>query len=194
MFALAAFAVANPASAEVLTYTFDPFTHFTFEDLDGASLMGTFTVNPPGDVLSSFDIVVGGTGQEAGTYEPEESGDNVLLYVDSATSNDLFLRFNEDLGAPHLQLTQVDWHDGAVSSTAVELGGGAQLPTVPEPSTWGDDAHRLRRPRLRWLSSDKAIGPAPLIRMLACVSARLSPRPLVGFGWRRGLHGNLPPA
>ena len=74
LFALAAFAVANPASAEVLTYTFDPFTHFTFEDLDGASLMGTFTVNPPGDGLSSFDIVVGGTGQEAGTYEPEESG------------------------------------------------------------------------------------------------------------------------
>jgi hypothetical protein len=136
LFALAAFAVANPASAEVLTYTFDPFTHFTFEDLDGASLMGTFTVNPPGDGLSSFDIVVGGTGQEAGTYEPEESGDNVLLYVDSATSNDLFLRFNENLGAPHLQLTQVDWHDGAVSSTAVELGGGAQLPTAPEPSTW----------------------------------------------------------
>ena len=136
LFALAAFAVANPASAEVLTYTFDPFTHFTFEDLDGASLMGTFTVNPPGDDLSSFDIVVGGTGQEAGTYKPEESGGNVLLYVDSATSNDLFLRFNEDLGAPHLQLTQVDWHDGAVSSTAVELGGGAQLPTVPEPSTW----------------------------------------------------------
>ena len=43
------------------------------EDLDGASLMGTFTVNPPGDDLSSFDIVVGGTGQEAGTYEPEKA-------------------------------------------------------------------------------------------------------------------------
>jgi hypothetical protein len=25
--------------------------------------------------------------------------------------------------------------------------------------------------------------------MLACVSARLSPRPLVDFGWRRGLRG-----
>ena len=136
LFALAAFAVANRASAEVLTYTFDPFTHFTFEDLDSAVLTGTFTINPPSDGLFTDDIVVAGTGQEAGTYEPEESGDNVLLYVDSATSNDLFLRFNENLGAPHLQLTQVDWHDGAVSSTAVELGGGAQLPTVPEPSTW----------------------------------------------------------
>ena len=82
------------------------------------------------------DIVVTGTGQEAGTYEPQESGDNVLLYVDSATSNDLFLRFNENLGAANLQLTRVDWV-GAGSSTAVELGGGAQLPAAaPEPSTW----------------------------------------------------------
>jgi PEP-CTERM motif len=137
LFALAAFAVANPASAEVLTYTFDPFTHFTFEDLDSAVLTGTFTINPPSDGLFTDDIVVAGTGQEAGTYEPEESGDNVLLYVDSATSNDLFLRFNENLGAAHLQLTQVDWHDGAVSSNAIEVGGGAQLPAaVPEPSTW----------------------------------------------------------
>jgi hypothetical protein len=135
--ALTAFAVANSASAAVLTYTFDPFTHFTFEDLDSAVLLGTFTVNPPGDNLSSDDIVIGGTGQEAGTYEPEESGDNVLLYVDSATSNELFLRFNQNLGAAHLQLTSVDWHDGPVSSTAIELGGGAHLPTAaPEPSTW----------------------------------------------------------
>jgi hypothetical protein len=135
LFALAA-AIATPASAAVLTYTFDPFTHFTFEDLDSAVLTGTFTVNPPGDDLSSADIVVAGMGKEAGTYEPEESGDNVLLYVDSATSNDLFLRFNENLGAAQLQLTRVDWV-GAGSSTATELGGGARLPpVVPEPSTW----------------------------------------------------------
>jgi hypothetical protein len=135
--ALTTFAVANPASAALLTYTFDPFTHFTFEDLDSAVLTGTFTINPPSDGLFADDIVIAGTGQEAGTYEPQESGDNLILYIDSATSNELFLRFNEDLGAPHLQLTQVDWHDGAVSSTAVELGGGAQLPAAaPEPSTW----------------------------------------------------------
>jgi hypothetical protein len=138
LFALAAaVAVATPASAEVLTYTFDPFTHFTFEDLDSAVLTGTFTINPPGDGLFTDDIVVAGTGQEAGTYEPEESGDNVLFYVDATTSNELFLNFNENLGAAHLQLTSVDWHNGGVSSTAIELGGGARLPAAaPEPSTW----------------------------------------------------------
>ena len=137
LFLTAAVFPTGPASAEVLlTYTFDPFTHFTFEDLDSAVLTGTFTINPPSDGLFTNDIVVSGTGQEAGTYEPQESGDNVLLYVDSATSNDLFLRFNENLGAANLQLTRVDWV-GAGSSTAVELGGGAQLPSAaPEPSTW----------------------------------------------------------
>jgi hypothetical protein len=133
---LAAFAVANPASAALLTYTFDPFTHFTFEDLDSAVLTGTFTINPPSDGLFTDNILVTGTGQEAGTYEPDESGNNELLYVDSATSNDLFLIFNENLGAPHLQLTEVDWVGANSRSSAIELGGGAQLPTVPEPSTW----------------------------------------------------------
>ena len=136
MFLTAALCPAGPASADVLTYTFDPFTHFTFADLDSAVLTGTFTVNPPGDDLFADDIVIAGTGQEAGTYEPQESGDNVLYYVDSATSNDLFLRFDQYLGAAHLQLVQVDWHDGAVSSKAIELGGGARLPAAPEASTW----------------------------------------------------------
>jgi PEP-CTERM motif len=134
---LTAFAVATPASAQVLTYTFDPFTHFTFEDLESAVLIGTFTVNPPGDDLSADDIVITGTGQEAGTYEPFESGDNVLFYTDSTTSHDLLLRFDLDLGAPHLQLTSVEWAGGSSRSAADELGGGAHLPTVvPEPSTW----------------------------------------------------------
>jgi hypothetical protein len=64
LFALAAVAVAvaTPASAVVLTYTFDPFTHFTFEDLDSAVLTGTFTINPPGGGLFTDDIVVAGTG------------------------------------------------------------------------------------------------------------------------------------
>jgi PEP-CTERM motif len=128
---------AAPARADVLTYTFDPFTHFTFQDLESAVLIGTFTVNPPGDDLSADDIVITGTGQEAGTYGPEESGDNELLYVDSTTSNELFLIFNEDLGAAHLQLTEVEWAGGSGRSSAIELGGGAHLPTAaPEPSTW----------------------------------------------------------
>jgi hypothetical protein len=128
---------AGPASAQNLTYTFDPFTHFTFADLDSAVLTGTFTINPPGDGLFTDDIIITGTGKEAGTYEPEESGDNVLFYVDSATSNDLFLRFNQNLGAASLLLTRVDWVGAADRSAAVELGGGAQLPAAaPEPSTW----------------------------------------------------------
>ena len=137
LFLTAALLPAGPASAEVLlTYTFDTFTHFTFEDLDSAVLTGTFTINPPGDSLFTDDIVVTGTGQEAGTYEPEESGDNVLWYVNSATSSDLFLYFNENLGAAHILLTKVQWA-GSGRSTAIELGGGARLPaTAPEPSTW----------------------------------------------------------
>ena len=135
--ALATMGAANPARAQALTYTFDVATQFTFEDLESAFLLGTFTIDPPGDDLFAADIVIAGTGQEAGTYEPFESGDNVLLYVDSTTSNELFLRFNVDLGAPQLQLTQVDWHDGLLSSIAISVGGGAHLPTaVPEPSTW----------------------------------------------------------
>jgi hypothetical protein len=135
--ALTTFAVANPASAALLTYTFDPFTHFTFEDLDSAVLTGTFTINPPSDGLFADDIVVTGTGQEAGTYEPDESGNNELLYIDFATSNEVFLIFNEDLGAAHLQLEEADWVGASSRSTAIELGGGAQLPTAaPEPSTW----------------------------------------------------------
>jgi hypothetical protein len=49
----------------------------------------------------------------------------------------LFLNFNDDLGAIHLQLTSVSWAGGDSRSSAVALGGGAQLPTAaPEPSTW----------------------------------------------------------
>lgn len=128
---------ATPANAQNLTYTFDPSTHFTFQDLSSAILTGTFTINPPGDSLFADDIVIGGTGQEAGVYEPIDQGQNVLHYVDSATSSDLFLRFDQDLGAVQLELTRVDWDSGGVSSEATELGGGARLPTaVPEPSTW----------------------------------------------------------
>jgi hypothetical protein len=133
---LAAFGVANPASAQLLTYTFDPFTHFTFEDLDSAILTGTFTLSED-DTFSAADIIIDGTGQEAGTYEPGEQGDNVLEYTDLTTSNEVFVRFNEILGAPHLLLTSVEWAGGSSRSNAIELGGGAHLPTVvPEPSTW----------------------------------------------------------
>jgi hypothetical protein len=134
---LAAFGVANPASAELLTYTFDPFTHFTFEDLDSAILTGTFTINPPSDGLVADDIIVDGTGQEAGTYEPQESGGNVIMYTDATTSNGLFIDFNENLGAAHILLAEVTWTSGDLRSTAIEVGGGAQLPAAaPEPSTW----------------------------------------------------------
>jgi hypothetical protein len=135
--ALATMGAANPARAEVLTYTFDVSTHFTFEDLESAFLLGTFTVNPPGDNLSADDIVIVGTGQEAGTYEPDESGNNVIVYTDSSTSNQLFIRFDQDLGAVQLQLSSVEWAGGSSRSNAIDLGGGARLPTVaPEPSTW----------------------------------------------------------
>jgi hypothetical protein len=135
--ALTALGAANPASAEVLTYTFDPLTLFTFEDLDSAVLTGTFTVNPPGDGLFADDIVVAGTGQEVGTYEPDQSGGNVLLYLDSATSNELFLDFNVNLGAPHLLLAEVTWVGAGSTSTAIQVSGGAHLPAAaPEPSTW----------------------------------------------------------
>jgi hypothetical protein len=136
LFALAAFAVANPASADLI-YTFDPSTHFTFEDLDSAVLTGTFALNLPGDNLDSAGIVVTGTGRETGTYEPLISDVNALIYVDSTTLNELFLNFNDDLGVPVLQLTSVEWTGGASRSFADELGGGARLPTAaPEPSTW----------------------------------------------------------
>jgi hypothetical protein len=137
MFALAAFAIVGPASAQNLTYTFDAGSSFTFSDGDTANLTGTFTINPPGDSLFADDIVITGSGQEAGTYEPQTQGNNILEYVESGTSDDLFLRFDHDLGAAQLQLTKVDWHDGAVSSNAIELGGGAHLPTAaPEAGTW----------------------------------------------------------
>jgi hypothetical protein len=136
LFALAAFAIANPASADLI-YTFDPSTQFTFADLDSAVLTGTFALNLPGDNLDSADIVVTGTGQETGTYEPFVSDVNALIYVDSTTSNELFLNFNDELGAPVLQLTSVEWTSSASRTNAVELGGGARLPTAaPEPSTW----------------------------------------------------------
>ncbi len=137
MFLTAALFAAGPASADVLTYTFGLFTHFTFADLDSAVLTGTFTINPPGDSLFADDIVVTGSGQEAGTYEPQESGDNVLFYVDSATSNDLFIRFDQNLGAANLTLSSVAWTGGSSTSNAVEVGGGARLPAAaPEASTW----------------------------------------------------------
>jgi hypothetical protein len=69
--------------------------------------------------------------------EGAEQGDNVLEYTDLTTSNEVFVRFNEILGAPHLLLTSVEWAGGSSRSNAIELGGGAHLPTVvPEPSTW----------------------------------------------------------
>jgi hypothetical protein len=134
---LAAIVAATPASAQTLTYTFDPSTHFTFEDLDSAVLTGAFKVDPPGDGLFSEDIVVVGAGQEAGTYAPIASGENVIFYTDPTTSHALLLRFDLDLGAPQLQLTSVTWSNAPISTTATELGGGAQLPApVPEASTW----------------------------------------------------------
>jgi hypothetical protein len=136
-FALAAFAVVGPARAN-LTYTFDADTSFTFSDGDTADLTGTFMINPPGDSLFADDIVITGTGQEAGTYEPQTQGNNILEYVESGTSNDILVRFDQDLGAASLELIRVDWSGDGVSSTAVEMTGGAQLPAAaPEPSTWG---------------------------------------------------------
>ncbi|HEY1782621.1 MAG TPA: hypothetical protein VGG79_19680 [Roseiarcus sp.] len=136
-FALAASAIADPASAQNLTYTFDAGSSFTFSDGDTANLMGSFTINPPGDSLFADDIVITGTGQEAGTYEPQTQGDNILEYVESGTSNDVLLRFGQDLGAASLVLTRVDWAGDGARSTAVDVTGGAQLPAAaPELSTW----------------------------------------------------------
>jgi hypothetical protein len=88
----AAFAVASPASAQTLTYTFDPSTNFSFDEGASAVLMGTFKVDPPGDELFTDDIFVAGPGQKAGTYVGQTSGGNVLFYSDSAANSALLLR------------------------------------------------------------------------------------------------------
>ena len=67
--ALATATALNSAHAGPLTYTYDAKIRFTFGDRVTANLTGTFTINPPGDSLSSGNIVVTG-GQEAGTYHP----------------------------------------------------------------------------------------------------------------------------
>jgi PEP-CTERM motif len=137
MFALAAFAIVGPATAQTLTYTFDAGSSFTFSDGDSAVLTGSFSVDPPGDNLDALDVVITGTGKEAGTYEPLNSDINELLYTNSANSEDLSLVFDQNLGATNLRLTSVQWFGDGDRSTAVEVIGGAQLPAaVPEPSTW----------------------------------------------------------
>jgi hypothetical protein len=92
--ALAAFVIAGPASAQTITYTFDAFTHFTFEDLDSAVLAGSFSVDPPGDNLDAPEVVITGTGKEAGTYEPLASDINEIDYSNSTASLDII--FDED--------------------------------------------------------------------------------------------------
>lgn len=136
---LAATIAGGPASAGLITYTYDAATSFTFADGDTAELTRTAAINPPGDSIFSDDIVITGGGQEAGTYEPGENLDGALLYQSTSSTSTLFVFFSPklDLSPAHPLLTQVEWFPptgGVVKAT--ELTGGARIAGVPEPATW----------------------------------------------------------
>ena len=72
--ALAAIAVGlaftSPTRAVQLTYTYDANTTITFPDGVTGPLTGTFTINPACcDASASNNLVLTGTGPEAGTYQ-----------------------------------------------------------------------------------------------------------------------------
>jgi hypothetical protein len=139
--ALATATALNSAHAAPLTYTYDANTSFTFPDGVTGQLTGTFTINPPGNSLSSGNIVLTGSGPEAGTYHPVENDGGIVLVYEDSSVDILDIGFSQNLNSgpqhPLLDPSGTFWIgiNGGLSF-AKTATGGAQLPaSVPEPSS-----------------------------------------------------------
>jgi hypothetical protein len=136
--ALAAVAVAvglaftSPTRAVPLTFTYDANTTITFPDGVTGTLTGTFTINPPSaDASASNNLVLTGTGPEAGTYQALALKGG--LNYDSATEAlELFFTPSPDSSPTpeQIQLSSASLVNGPNAS----VNGGAQL-LVPEPAS-----------------------------------------------------------
>ena len=134
--ALAAIAVGlaftSPTRAVPLTYTYAANTTIIFPDGVTGTLTGTFTINPPSaDASGSNNLVLTGTGPEAGTYQPT-SFKGGLNYDTATEALELFFTPSPDSSPTpeQIQLSSASLVDGP--SAAVT--GGAQL-LVPEPAS-----------------------------------------------------------
>ncbi len=119
----------------------------------------------PGD-LTDFQFLIDGN--------PGPGTDSKLVIAtwDSSTFRAVTPLFVEDVTIP---LGGPNWIDSGSIDVALNSGqeyvafltvSDAAAGTVPEPSTWGDDANRLRRPRLRRLSpATQASGRSERLRM-----------------------------
>jgi hypothetical protein len=141
---LAAATVVNSANAA--TYTYDANTSFTLMDGVIGTLTGTFSFSPPGNGLSGDDIVLTGSGPEAGTYTPLEYDNGGLAYASPVSSGsfvdiDFFPSLNSTPQHALLFPTNITWFGGeALFSDATKATGGALLSVsatapVPEPSS-----------------------------------------------------------
>ena len=125
-------ALTGPTRATLLTYTYDANTTITFPDGVTGTLTGTFTINPPSsDASASDNLVLTGTGPEAGTYQA--TGFKGGLNYDTATEAlALFFTPSPDSSPTpkQIQLSSAELVNGPNASVT----GGAQL-LVPEPAS-----------------------------------------------------------
>jgi hypothetical protein len=146
--AIAGVAGRIPAHATPTTYTYDANTGFTFASGSTANLSGTFTIDPPGDSLSSGNVTVTG-GPFADIFGPIETFDTPIGLglgyqgLGVFTHSLLLIFFTPDLGtspAPqHPLLSQVLFLlDSTLTFGASAVAGGAQLQVAaaPEPESW----------------------------------------------------------
>jgi hypothetical protein len=125
-------ALTGPTRATPLTYTYDASTTITFPDGVTGTLTGTFTINPPSSAASaSNNLVLTGTGPEAGTYQAD-SFKGGLNYDSGTEGLQLFFTPSPDSSPipAQIQLSSA----GLVGGPNTAVTGGAQL-LVPEPAS-----------------------------------------------------------
>jgi hypothetical protein len=134
---------ADTAKATTWTYAWERGSSFSFADGVSAAPSGALTIDPTsGQLKSAVDIVLTGSGPEAGTYGPSycDLGET-LVYTDGPANLSLFLT-DLDAGPNKVSLSEVSWYQpNSPQTEASEVAGGLQTEdsiarAVPEPSTW----------------------------------------------------------
>lgn len=131
---------ALPASASIVTFTFEPGSSATFSpDQHQETFTGSFTVDTTRTTFSG-NLTLSGAGPEAQTYTPNQYiSSNELTFNDQA--NDFIaIIFSPIFGGTQLATTEVDYfpHTGQPSllTATSTMFLDETVAGVPEPSTW----------------------------------------------------------
>jgi hypothetical protein len=142
-------AMPTQASATVVTYTFSNDASLTFSDGNVEDVSGSFDFNTAGGLVSNADIILTGTGPEAGTYSANPFYDDTVFPAvcasPSGTIPILCTWYTTALGsAPAVSDLMPSPPGGGIGYFATDPGtnitetaatGDIATTPVPEPST-----------------------------------------------------------